>query len=199
MFNPTFWAVTQPLGQNNSIAGFVHILPALEVCTGFKLKPEPGPYPRSSDPTRAAQLNLERQLRFVSIRPALTYFTYISLLIFSRNRDIYCSWINSASPCCVVGISSAALPPCRISLTGCRCRPEAASSFQTRPHQWCSSSSWRCVWAGFGLEGFASGSCRQWPWPAAQEHDLSVKNKHTFRRSWVNVVVKHERRGLNKW
>ncbi len=25
---------------------------ALEVCTGFKLKPEPGPYPRSSDPTR---------------------------------------------------------------------------------------------------------------------------------------------------
>ncbi len=36
----------------------------LEVCTGSKLKPEPGPYPRSSDPTRpdptrAAQLNLE--------------------------------------------------------------------------------------------------------------------------------------------
>ncbi len=26
--------------------------PALEVCTGSKLKPEPGPYPRSSDPTR---------------------------------------------------------------------------------------------------------------------------------------------------
>ncbi len=26
--------------------------PCLEVCTGFKLKPEPGPYPRSSDPTR---------------------------------------------------------------------------------------------------------------------------------------------------
>ncbi len=24
----------------------------LEVCTGSKLKPEPGPYPRSSDPTR---------------------------------------------------------------------------------------------------------------------------------------------------
>ncbi len=31
----------------------------LEVCTGSKLKPEPGPYPRSSDLTRAAQLNLE--------------------------------------------------------------------------------------------------------------------------------------------
>ncbi len=36
----------------------------LEVWTGSKLKPEPGPYPRSSDPTRtdptrAAQLNLE--------------------------------------------------------------------------------------------------------------------------------------------
>ncbi len=36
----------------------------IEVCTGSKLKPEPGPYPRSSDPTRpdptrAAQLNLE--------------------------------------------------------------------------------------------------------------------------------------------
>ncbi len=26
MFNPTFWAVTQPLGLNNPIAGFVHIL-----------------------------------------------------------------------------------------------------------------------------------------------------------------------------
>ncbi len=25
---------------------------AVEVCTGSKLKPEPGPYPRSSDPTR---------------------------------------------------------------------------------------------------------------------------------------------------
>ncbi len=37
---------------------------ALEVCTGSKLKPEPGPYPRLSDPTRpdptrAARLNLE--------------------------------------------------------------------------------------------------------------------------------------------
>ncbi len=31
----------------------------VEVCTGFKLKPEPGQYPRSSDPTRAEQLNLE--------------------------------------------------------------------------------------------------------------------------------------------
>ncbi len=26
--------------------------PSLEVCTGSKLKPEPGPYPRLSDPTR---------------------------------------------------------------------------------------------------------------------------------------------------
>ncbi len=32
---------------------------SLEVCTGSKLKPKPGPYPRSSDPTRPAQLNLE--------------------------------------------------------------------------------------------------------------------------------------------
>ncbi len=28
MFNPTFWAVTQPLGQNNPTAGFVLILPS---------------------------------------------------------------------------------------------------------------------------------------------------------------------------
>ncbi len=28
MFNPTFWAVTQLLGLNNPIAGFVHILPS---------------------------------------------------------------------------------------------------------------------------------------------------------------------------
>ncbi len=28
MFNPTFWAVTQPLGLNNPIAGFIHILPS---------------------------------------------------------------------------------------------------------------------------------------------------------------------------
>ncbi len=28
MFNSTFWAVTQPLGKNNPIAGFVHILPS---------------------------------------------------------------------------------------------------------------------------------------------------------------------------
>ncbi len=28
MFNPTFWPVTQPLGQHNPIAGFVHILPS---------------------------------------------------------------------------------------------------------------------------------------------------------------------------
>ncbi len=28
MFNPTFWVVTQTLGQNNPIAGFVHILPS---------------------------------------------------------------------------------------------------------------------------------------------------------------------------
>uniref|UniRef100_A0A671Q5Z8 Otoferlin b n=1 Tax=Sinocyclocheilus anshuiensis TaxID=1608454 RepID=A0A671Q5Z8_9TELE len=29
MFNPTFWVVTQPLGQNNPVAGFVHISPVL--------------------------------------------------------------------------------------------------------------------------------------------------------------------------
>ncbi len=29
-----------------------HIVNRLEVCTGSKLKPEPGPYPRLSDPTR---------------------------------------------------------------------------------------------------------------------------------------------------
>ncbi len=28
MFNPTFWAVTQLLGLNNPIAGFIHILPS---------------------------------------------------------------------------------------------------------------------------------------------------------------------------
>ncbi len=28
MFNPTFWALTQPLGLNNPIAGFVLILPS---------------------------------------------------------------------------------------------------------------------------------------------------------------------------
>ncbi len=28
MFNPTFWAVTQPLGLNNPVAGFAHILPS---------------------------------------------------------------------------------------------------------------------------------------------------------------------------
>ncbi len=28
MFKPTFWVVTQPLGQNNPIAAFVHILPS---------------------------------------------------------------------------------------------------------------------------------------------------------------------------
>ncbi len=26
MFNPTFWELSQSLGQNNTIAGFVHIL-----------------------------------------------------------------------------------------------------------------------------------------------------------------------------
>ncbi len=31
----------------------------LEVCTGFKVKTKPGPYPTSSDPTRVAQLDLE--------------------------------------------------------------------------------------------------------------------------------------------
>ncbi len=28
MFSLTFWAVTQPLGLNNPIAGFIHILPS---------------------------------------------------------------------------------------------------------------------------------------------------------------------------
>ncbi len=32
--------------------GYFSYKNALEVCTGSKLKPEPGPYPRSSDPTR---------------------------------------------------------------------------------------------------------------------------------------------------
>ncbi len=31
---------------------FIEYHNALEVCTGSKLKPEPGPYPRLSDPTR---------------------------------------------------------------------------------------------------------------------------------------------------
>ncbi len=39
--------------------GTVATVHRVEVCTGFKLKPEPGPYPRLSDPIRAAQLHLE--------------------------------------------------------------------------------------------------------------------------------------------
>ncbi len=31
---------------------YIYTVCVLEVCTGSKLKPEPGPYPRSSDPTR---------------------------------------------------------------------------------------------------------------------------------------------------
>ncbi len=44
----------------------------IEVCTGSKLKPEPGPYPRSSDPTRAAQLNLEPEPDPKSPPPPIT-------------------------------------------------------------------------------------------------------------------------------
>ncbi len=45
----------------NSAAQQVYQRLKVEVCTGFKLKPEPDPNPRSSDPTRtrAAQLNLK--------------------------------------------------------------------------------------------------------------------------------------------
>ncbi len=32
MFNPSFWTVTQPLGQNNLISVFVHILPSAGLC-----------------------------------------------------------------------------------------------------------------------------------------------------------------------
>ncbi len=53
-----------PIQATNLICVDRHRVALLEVCTGSKLKPEPGPYPRSSDPTRpdptrAAQLNLE--------------------------------------------------------------------------------------------------------------------------------------------
>ncbi len=41
-----------------SVRGLEVEMLEIEVCTGFKLKPEPGPYPRSSDPTRVAQFNL---------------------------------------------------------------------------------------------------------------------------------------------
>ncbi len=41
------------------IANFWLNITMLEVCTGFKVKTKPGPYPRSSDPTRVAQLDLE--------------------------------------------------------------------------------------------------------------------------------------------
>ncbi len=52
--------------------------PSVEVCTGSKLKPEPSPYPRSSDPTRpdrptrAAQLNLEPEPDPKSPPPPIT-------------------------------------------------------------------------------------------------------------------------------
>ncbi len=50
---------------------------SVDVCTGSKLKPEPGPYPRSSDPTRpdptrAAQLNLEPEPDPKSPPPPIT-------------------------------------------------------------------------------------------------------------------------------
>ncbi len=49
----------------------------IEVCTGSKLKPEPGPFLRSSDPTRpdptrAAQLNLEPEPDPKSPPPPIT-------------------------------------------------------------------------------------------------------------------------------
>ncbi len=38
--------------DNRQMTGVVLAGWEVEVCTGSKLKPEPGPYPRSSDPTR---------------------------------------------------------------------------------------------------------------------------------------------------
>ncbi len=51
--------------------------PIVEVCTGSKLKPEPGPYPGFSDPTRPdptrpAQLNLEPEPDPKSPPPPIT-------------------------------------------------------------------------------------------------------------------------------
>ncbi len=43
---------TYCLINNHWIKGLLLFVYTLEVCTGSKLKPEPGPYPRLSDPTR---------------------------------------------------------------------------------------------------------------------------------------------------
>ncbi len=58
----------------------------IEDCTGFKLKPEPGPYPRSSDPTRVAQFNLKPE----PIRNLYFFFTTNSLFFFKKKRERCC-------------------------------------------------------------------------------------------------------------
>ncbi len=40
------------LGPEKTSTVYIYYVYILEVCTGSKLKPEPGPYPRLSDPTR---------------------------------------------------------------------------------------------------------------------------------------------------
>ncbi len=64
-------------GHANSVCFWPNRNRTLEVCTASKLKPEPGPYPRSSDPTRpdptrAAQLNLEPEPDPKSPPPPIT-------------------------------------------------------------------------------------------------------------------------------
>ncbi len=73
----------------------------VEVCTGSKLKPEPGPYPRLSDttrpdPTRAAQLNLEPEPDPKSPPPTTNsrYFwpwLYIYIYIYIYIYSVYVS------------------------------------------------------------------------------------------------------------
>ncbi len=46
------WQNTLAAAGRDGILGLWHCGCGLEICTGSKLKPEPGPYPRSSDPTR---------------------------------------------------------------------------------------------------------------------------------------------------
>ncbi len=46
------WCTSKQRLTNMDWTTWVYTVYTVEVCTGSKLKPEPGPYPRSSDPTR---------------------------------------------------------------------------------------------------------------------------------------------------
>ncbi len=56
----------------------------LEVCTGSKLKPEPGPYPRSSDPTRP---DPSGAVKFrARTRPEITTPRYVCACIYESSE-----------------------------------------------------------------------------------------------------------------